>query len=239
MYLSVSNPRAGCFWKVIVGMDYFSNRVDAGRQLASALKFVGKKSIVLAIPRGGIVVGFEVANALGVPLDVIIARKIGAPSNSELAIGAVAEDGTAILDDDLVRRLMVPRSYISEEAERQRAEIRRRLRRYRGDAPYPELKNREVVVVDDGVATGSTLKAALASVRQKKAESVIVAVPVGPPDTVVELEKFADRVVCLMTPEPFYAIGEFYDDFTQTEDEEVIRLLEMNRRSLQTKETTR
>ena len=217
-------------------MDYFLNRVDAGRQLASALKFVGKNGIVLAIPRGGVVVGFEVAKALGIPLDVIIARKIGAPGNPELAIGAVAEDGTAILDDDLVWRLQVPKSFINEEAERQRSEIRRRLFSYRGDVPYPDLENRDVVVVDDGVATGSTLKAALMSVRQKKPKSVIVAVPVGPPDTVAELKRFADRVVCLMTPEPFYAIGEFYDDFTQTEDEEVVRLLQMNRKNLQAKE---
>jgi putative phosphoribosyl transferase len=216
-------------------MDYFLNRVDAGKQLATALKFVGKNSIVLAIPRGGVVVGFEVASALGVALDVIITRKIGAPGNPELAIGAVAEDGSVILDDDLVGRLMVSRSYISEEAERQRAEISRRLFSYRGNVPYPDLKGKEVIVVDDGVATGSTLKAALLSVRQKKATSVIVAVPVGPPDTVSELKKFADRVVCLMTPEPFYAIGEFYDDFSQTEDEEVIRLLKLNKKQLQTK----
>jgi putative phosphoribosyl transferase len=219
-------------------MKYFKNRVDAGKQLASALKPVSKDTIVLAIPRGGMVVGFEVAKALGVQLDVVITRKIGAPDNPELAIGAVAEDGTAILDDSIVGMLQVSKGYISEAVERQKLEIKRRLLRYRGDVPYPSLKNREVIVVDDGVATGSTLKAAIMSIRKKGARTIIVAVPVGPPDTVQQLSGLADRVVCLRIPEPFYAIGEFYDDFEQTEDEEVIKLLKMNKKRLQSKEDT-
>lgn len=210
-------------------MKYFKNRVDAGKQLASALKPVSKDAIVLAIPRGGMVVGFEVAKALGVQLDVVITRKIGAPDNPELAIGAVAEDGTAILDDGLVRMLQVSKGYISEEVEKQKMEIKRRLLRYRGDMPYPILEDREVIVVDDGVATGSTLKAAIMSIRKKRAKTIIVAVPVGPLNTVNELKRIVDNLVCLQTPEPFYAIGEFYDDFEQTEDEEVIKLLEMSK----------
>lgn len=219
-------------------MKYFKNRVDAGKQLASALKPASKDAIVLAIPRGGVVVGFEVAKALGVQLDAVITRKIGAPDNAEFAIGAVAEDGTAILDDNIVGMLRVSEGYISEEVERQKLEIKRRLLRYRGDVPYPSLENREVIVVDDGVATGSTLKAAIMSIRKKGARTIIVAVPVGPPHTVQELSRLADRVVCLRMPEPFYAIGEFYDDFEQTEDEEGIKLLKMNKKRLQSKEDT-
>jgi putative phosphoribosyl transferase len=178
-----------------------------------------------------VVVGFEVAKALGITLDVIVTKKIGAPDNPELAIGAVAEDGTYILDDSLVRQLYVPKGYIEEEVKRQREEIQRRLERYRGDVPYPSLKNREVIVVDDGVATGSTLKAALRLVHTKGAKSITVAVPVGPPDTVGELQRLADRVVCLLTPEPFYAIGQFYVDFSQTSDEEVSELLKHSSRT--------
>src|SRR5665647_3026185 len=168
-------------------MKYFKNRVDAGKQLASALKPVSKDAIVLAIPRGGVVVGFEVAKALGVQLDVVITRKIGAPDNPEFAIGAVAEDGTAILNDSAVGMLQVSKGYISEAVERQKLEIKRRLLRYRGDVPYPSLENREVIIVDDGVATGSTLKAAIMSIRKKGARTIIVAVPVGPPHTALEL----------------------------------------------------
>lgn len=211
-------------------MSIFSDRVEAGRRLAEALReYEGKEVVVLAIPRGGVVVGYQVAKRLGAPLDVIAPRKIGAPHNPELAIGAVAEDGTIILDEGLVRSLGVPESYIGEESERQREEIRRRLRLYRGEAPYPELKGHVVILVDDGVATGSTAKAALASIRRRGPEEVVVAIPVAPPSTARELEEEADRVVCLYTPEPFYAIGQFYRDFSQTSDEEVVGLLELNR----------
>ena len=209
----------------------FSNRVEAGRKLASELvDLVGNRSvIVLAIPRGGVVVGYEVARKLKVPLDIIIPRKIGAPSNPELAIGAVTEDGGVILDEKLVGYLNVSRRYIEEESERQRREIERRLMVYRGEVPYPNLTNRVVIVVDDGVATGSTIKAALASLRKKKVKQVIIAMPVGPADTIKELEGKTDRVVCLFEPEKFYAIGQFYKNFDQTTDEEVIRLLKLSR----------
>ena len=207
-------------------MTFFTDRVDAGKRLASALKgFSGKNGIVLAIPRGGVVVGFEIARALKLPLDVIIPRKIGAPENPELAIGAVAEDGTAILDNQLIKYLGVSKEYVEIETKRQKHEIGRRLKLYRQDSSYPNLKGLDVIVVDDGIATGSTMKAALASVKNRRASSVTVAVPVGPPSTIEELEKIADRVVCLYTPEYFQAIGEFYADFSQTPDEEVIMLL--------------
>jgi predicted phosphoribosyltransferase len=168
-------------------------------------------------------------------LDLIIPRKLGAPSNPELAIGAVTEDGTVILDNKLVRYLGVSKEYIREESERQRLEIERRLKLYRGDLPYPNLQNLQVIIVDDGVATGSTMKAAVLSVKKRKARHVIVAVPVGPSSTVEELEKEADQVICLHKPEPFYAIGEFYENFNQTTDEEVRNLLQ--KRKQQSKRT--
>ena len=192
-------------------MAFFVDRVDAGKRLASALKnFSSKKGIVLSIPRGGVVVGYMIAKTLNLPLDIIIPRKIGAPDNPELAIGAVAEDGTAILDQNLIKYLGVSREYVIEETERQKQEIKRRLKLYRQDASYADLKGLDVIVVDDGIATGSTMKAALASVKNRGASSITVAVPVGPPSTIEELEKMADRVVCLFTPEFFQAIGEFY-----------------------------
>jgi putative phosphoribosyl transferase len=212
-------------------MALFADRVDAGKRLAQALRgHVGEDAVVLAIPRGGVVVGYEVTKALALSLDVIIPRKIGAPNNPELAIGAMTEDGTILLDDRLVDYLHVSQEYVKEESEAQKAEIRRRLKLYRGDIPYPSLKGREVILIDDGIATGSTMKAALASVRKRGAKSVIIAIPVGPPSTIKELEKEADRVFCLYTPEAFYAIGQFYEDFTQTRDEEVIRLLKLNKK---------
>ena len=219
-------------------MAFFRDRIDAGKRLASELKdFSSKKGIVLAIPRGGVVVGYEIAKALNLQLDVIIPRKIGAPDNPELAIGAVAEDGTAILDENLVRYLGVSREYVKEEIERQKQEIQRRLKLYRQDTSYPNLKGLDVIVVDDGIATGSTMKAALASVKNRGAASVTVAVPVGPPSTIEELEKMADQVLCLYKPEYFQAIGEFYSDFSQTLDEEVIRLLRESKHKPEGKST--
>jgi predicted phosphoribosyltransferase len=213
-------------------MAYFVNRVDAGKRLVQALKdFASKKAVVLAIPRGGVVVGFEIAKALNLPLDVIIPRKIGAPYNPELAIGAVAEDGTAILDENLIAYLGVSQQYIKEESQRQKEEMKRRLKLYRQDSFYYSLEGLDVIVVDDGIATGSTMKAALASVKNQGAASITVAIPVGPPSTIEELKKMADTVVCLLTPEDFQAIGQFYDDFSQTTDEEVIALLKQNRQS--------
>lgn len=202
--------------------------------LASELMYYAEKAIVLAIPRGGIVVGYEVAHKLRIPLDVIVPRKIGAPFNPELAIGAVTEDGTMILDRKLVEYLRVSESHIKEESERQQLEIKRRLRLYRGDTPFPNLKDLYVILVDDGIATGATIKAALASIRKKAPKSVVLAVPVAPPSTLRELKKDADAAVCLATPEPFYAIGQFYRDFDQTSDEEVKRLLQLNKEELRT-----
>jgi putative phosphoribosyl transferase len=211
-------------------MAYFADRVDAGKRLASELdSFAGKNAIILAIPRGGVVVGYEIAKALNLQLDVIIPHKIGAPNNPELAIGAMTEDGTIVLDDNLVSFLGVPKDYIKEESEKQKNEIKRRLKIYRENAPYPNLKGKDIIIVDDGIATGSTMKAALASVKKKGAKTVNIAVPVGPPSTIKELKKQADKVICPYTPEYFQAIGQFYVDFNQTTDEEVIELLKESR----------
>ncbi len=213
-------------------MAYFSDRVDAGKRLALALKkLTFRKGIVLAIPRGGVVVGFEIARVLNMLLDVIIPRKIGAPDNPELAIGAMTEDGTTILDTKLITYIGVAKGYIEEESERQKREIERRLKVYRQDTPYPNLKGLDVIIVDDGIATGSTMKAALASVKNRGAASVTIGVPVGPPSTIIELEKQATNVVCLFSPEFFQAIGQFYVDFSQTSDQEVIKLIKQNQQN--------
>ncbi|MCW4025591.1 MAG: phosphoribosyltransferase [Candidatus Bathyarchaeota archaeon] len=211
-------------------MAFFSDRIAAGKLLAQALKDkVDKNVIVLAIPRGGVVVGFEVARELGAELDVVVPRKLGAPGDPELAIGAIAEDGTVVLDKKLMEYLGVSEAYVTMESERQRLEIQRRLKTYRGDQPPLNLEDRDVVLVDDGIATGSTMKAALASARKNGAKRLIVAVPVGPFSADVELEEIADEVVFLYKPRVFNAIGEFYTDFTQTTDAEVKALLKKAR----------
>ncbi len=210
-------------------MGLFVNRVDAGQKLAAAIQNVSQHAIVLAIPRGGVVVGYQIAHAHNIPLDIVITKKIGAPNNPELAIGAVAEDGTFLADYSIIEMLGVSQAYIDGEIQRQKLEIERRIKYYRGNVPSPLLEGCDVFLVDDGVATGATLKVAL-QFLQRKAKTVTVAVPVGPPDTIRALEKDAARVICLATPDPFYAIGEFYEDFSQTTDQEVIELLEKSRR---------
>ena len=205
----------------------FRDRREAGQLLAKQLDFIkGKEGvIVLGIPRGGVVVAHEVAQAIGAPLDVYITRKIGAPYNPELAIGAVASDGGMVLDRDLIQQLGVPEDYVEKETERQRREIERRTREYRGDRPPPELAGKTVVVVDDGVATGATTMATLRALKEQEPKELVLAVPVGPPDTIRELGKEADRVICLSTPRLFWAVGAFYAVFDQTSDAEVKQLL--------------
>jgi len=207
---------------------HFRDRHEAGRLLAKELASLrGQKNmIVLGIPRGGVVVAYEVAKELGAPLDVYITRKIGAPHNPELAIGAVASDGTLVLDDDLVRRMGAPDDYVQEETERQRKEIQRRLAAYRGSRPEPELQDKTVILVDDGIATGATVLASLRALKQRKPAQLILAVPVGPADTISLMSQEADRVVCLYTPRIFWAVGAFYAVFDQTSDAEVIQLLQ-------------
>lgn len=204
----------------------FKDRIDAGRQLAEALEERDvDPEIILAIPRGGLPLGRAVADRLGVPLDIVVASKIGAPHNPEFAIGAVASDGSAWLDRDTIDRLDVDETYVERERAREAENARTKADRYRRDRPAPDLAGKAVVIVDDGVATGSTAIAALRLVREQGADRIVLAVPVGPPDTVSELKSVADEVVCISTPVRFSAVGQFYDRFGQVSDDEAIAYL--------------
>jgi predicted phosphoribosyltransferase len=203
----------------------FTDRRAAGRELADALAPLGfKNPIVLALPRGGVPVGYEVAQRLGAPLDVLVVRKVGAPGHSELAIGAVAPDVT-VCDDATLSLLGVTREFFEAAAQRERLEVERRVAMFRERRPPLDLHGRTALLVDDGLATGSTMLAGVAVARQLGAERVVVAVPVGAPEAVERLQARADQVISLLTPEPFAAVGYWYEDFTQTEDAEVRRLL--------------
>ncbi len=204
----------------------FLDRADAGRRLASVLTGVrGADAIVLGLPRGGIPVGYEIAQVLGVPLDVILVRKVGLPAQPELAMGAIGEDGVRLINTEVVQAEQVSERVFAEVEQRERAELRRRAERYRLDRPRAAVAGRTAIVVDDGIATGSTARAACQVARAHGAAQVILAVPVAPRGTVAALSQVADQVVCLESPEPFYAIGQWYQDFSQTSDAEVVRLL--------------
>ncbi|HTE20175.1 MAG TPA: phosphoribosyltransferase [Armatimonadota bacterium] len=213
--------------------EVYKDRVDAGRKLAAALEqFRGPDALVLGVPRGGVLVGAEVARALDAPLDVVIARKIGAPHQPELAIGAVVSgDHIRVLDEAAIRYLQVPPEYIEAETARQLEEIRRRVEYYRSGRPNPDLRGKTVIVVDDGIATGYTIRAALLGLRRLEPARLVVAVPVAPASTTADLGALADDVVCLQTPEPFRAVGVWYDNFEQNSDEEVVALLSERFRS--------
>ena len=209
----------------------FKDRVEAGEKLAEALADLrGKDVVVLGIPRGGVVVADEVAKALGAPLDVVVTRKIEAPGEPEYALGAVTQDGEVIMDRQAAESLGATPDYLDEQVRTKREEVRERLRRFRGEEPYPSFEGKTVVIVDDGIATGSSVSAAVMSVRKGNPKEVVVAVPVAPADAVEALSQDGPRVVCLETPGPFLAIGEFYDDFEQVEDFEVKRILDESRR---------
>jgi predicted phosphoribosyltransferase len=205
----------------------FLDRRDGGRRLATRLGHLAGRAdvIVLALPRGGVPVGFEVAHALGAPLDVFVVRKLGVPGHEELAMGAIASGGAIAVNHDVVEGLGIPEEKVTELAEVEAAELAWRERIYREGRPSPDLRGRTVIVVDDGLATGSTMRAAILALRQLGPARVVVAVPVAPADTCRELALEADEMVCMSTPEPFYAVGQFYRDFSQTSDEEVRWLL--------------
>lgn len=209
----------------------FKDRMNAGKLLAKQLEAYRNRPdvIVLALPRGGVPVGYAVAKELGVPLDVMLVRKLGVPGHEELAMGAVASGGQLVLAPDVVQMLGIPDETIQAAARREMAEIERREKLYRAGQPPLQLQGRTVILVDDGLATGSTMLAAVHAVRAQDPARVVVAVPVGAPDTCRKLTQEADEVICLSTPEPFYAVGLWYEDFTQTSDEEVIQLLEKAR----------
>ncbi len=204
----------------------FSDRVDAGRQLAARLGHLrGDQVVVLGLPRGGVPVAAEVAAALGAPLDVIVVRKLGVPLQPELGMGAVGEDGVKVINPDVVRGIGVSDGELAAVEERERAEVARRAHRYRAGRPRVPLAGRVAVIVDDGVATGSTARAACQLARVLGAARVVLAVPVAPPGWQDRLGQDADELVSVATPEPFFAIGEFYADFSQTSDEEVAACL--------------
>jgi putative phosphoribosyl transferase len=196
--------------------------------LAARLEFLlgHKDLLVLGIPRGGVVVAAEIAQSLSAPLEVFIARKLGAPHNPELAVGAVASSGEVVLDQHLITALGVPQAYLDAETGRQRTEIQRRMKAYRGDRPAADVKDKMVILTDDGVATGATMRAAIQALKATDLSELIVALPVGPPDTIQELADMVDQMVCLHTPGLFWAVGGFYTDFGQTSDAEVIQLLQ-------------
>jgi len=206
----------------------FRDRHDAGRQLAARLTAYANRPdvLVLALPRGGVPVAYEVAQALNAPLDIFLVRKLGVPGHEELAMGAIASGGILVLNDDVVRRLRIPRMLIDAVIEKEKQELARRERLYRGDRPPPEVRDRIVLLIDDGLATGATMRAAAAALRRQKPARLVVAVPIAAPSTCAELEDDTDEVICAATPEPFHAVGLWYRDFSPTTDEEVRELLQ-------------
>lgn len=207
--------------------DRFADRSEAGSDLADALMdYAGRDDVlVLALPRGGVPVGYEVAAALEAPLDVITVRKLGHPRQPELALGAIATGGGRVLNEEVLAGLDVPQAEIDRIAEEEREELERRERAYRGESTLPEIRDKTVIVVDDGMATGSTMRAVLQVLREREPGRLVAAVPVAPPSACDESRQDADDVICLRTPEPFGAISMWYDAFPQTTDEEVQRLL--------------
>jgi len=205
----------------------FLNRTDAGRHLATHLgEYAGRSDVILlALPRGGVPVGFEVASKLFVAFDVFLVRKLGVPGHPELAMGAIASGGIQVLSEDVIRDFGIPQAMVQQVALRERLELDRRDREYRGARNPPAVRGRTVILVDDGLATGSSMHAATLALRQQAPATIVVAVPVGARDTCDRLAQVADRVVCPERPEPFRAVGVWYEDFDQTSDEEVTRLL--------------
>jgi putative phosphoribosyl transferase len=208
-------------------MMLFRNRSEAGKRLAERLSGYGsgENAVVLALPRGGVPIGYEVARALRSPLDVLIIRKIGCPGNPELAAGAISETGMEVYNADVMAMFQVSREYLVREADRQREEIARRAAHYRSGKGLTPLAGKIVVLVDDGVATGATMKTAIATLKGEAIHKLVVALPVAPPSTAEEIRPTVDEWICLETPERFGAVGDFYADFSQVSDEEVIRLL--------------
>jgi predicted phosphoribosyltransferase len=206
---------------------YFRDRADAGRELASKLiQYRDHRDLlVLGLPRGGVPVAFEVAQALRAPLDVFIVRKLGVPGQEELAIGAVASGNTRVLNKDVVTGLQIPDHVIDKIAAKQQAELERLEQAYRGRRAPPDVRNKTVILVDDGLATGSSMRAAVQSVRQQQPARIVVAVPTAAPQTCDEFRHEVDEIVCAITPEPFYGVGMWYQNFSQTTDEEVQDLL--------------
>jgi putative phosphoribosyl transferase len=216
-------------------MALFKDRRDAGRILAQELSAYAGRSdvIVLALPRGGVPVAFEVALALNAPLDIFIVRKLGLPGHEELAIGAIASRGVRVLNEDIIRALHIPEEVINIVAQRELQELERREHNYRGDRPVPEVRDRTIILIDDGLATGASMRAAVVGLRAQHPARIVVAVPVAAPETCDAFQPEVDEMVCAITPEPFLGVGRWYEDFSQTTDEEVRKFLEeTNRQAL-------
>jgi predicted phosphoribosyltransferase len=207
----------------------FRNRTEAGRALARVLsRYAGRDDVVvLALPRGGVPVAYEVAKELGAPLDVFLVRKLGVPGHEELAMGAIASGGVLVLDDGVVRWLGISEDQIQKTLARELDELQRREAAYREGRPLPDLKGKTVILVDDGLATGASMQAAARAVRRHDPARIVVAVPVASRATCDQFREEVDEVVCAVTPAPFYAVGNWYEDFSQTSDEEVRELLEL------------
>jgi len=205
----------------------FRDRREAGQLLATKLTAYANRPdvLVLALPRGGVPVAYEVARALGAPMDIFLVRKLGVPGYEELAMGAIATGGVRVLNDELVGGLRIPDYIIDEVAAWEQQELERRERLYRGDRPMPDVRGRTVILVDDGLATGATMQAAVKALRLQQPARIVVAVPTAAPETCAQLRAVADDVICAITPEPFHAVGLWYEDFSQTTDEEVRDLL--------------
>lgn len=208
-------------------MRVFDDRIDAGTQLAKELmKWKDHdNTIVIGLPRGGVPVAYEVKNALNLPLDVVCPRKIGAPFNKEFAIGAITETGEGIFSERIIQNYGIPSDYIAAEVEEQKKEAQKRVELYRQGKPARPVENKRVILIDDGLATGATMKAAIRSLRSEGAASIIVGVPVSPPDTLEEIRELVEEVVCLSAPPLFQAVGQFYRDFSPTEDDDVISIM--------------
>jgi predicted phosphoribosyltransferase len=207
-------------------MALFRDRQDAGRRLAEKLRgYAGTDAIVLALPRGGVPVAAEVAARLGVPLDVFMVRKLGVPGHTELAMGAIASGGVRVMNEDVVRGLGIPQNVVETVAQGEAAELERREVAYRGAQPPVDVRGRTVILIDDGLATGATMRAAVQALRARNAARIVVAVPVGAPETCHMLAAEADEIICAVAPEPFLAVGYWYENFAQTTDKEVQSLL--------------
>ena len=207
---------------------HFADRTEAGKMLGEALSnYAGKTDVlVLALPRGGVPVAYEVAKALAAPMDLWLVRKLGVPGQEELAMGAMAGKDTRVLNQEIINLLNIDQASLNATIAREQAELERRNSLYRQGMPPPDIQGKTIILVDDGLATGATMRAAIASLRHAGAARIIVAVPVAAGSASEKIRKEADKLVCLYTPEPFYGVGQWYDDFSQTTDEEVLALLD-------------
>lgn len=207
----------------------FHDRIEAGRLLATRLMEYANRPdvLVLALPRGGVPVGYEIAQALNVPLDICLVRKLGAPGQKELAMGAIAPGGIMVLNNEVLRNLQISRQMLLQVATQEKQELERRAQVYRGDRPLPQVRDRVIILVDDGIATSSTLRAAIALLQQQHPQKIVVAAPVAPATVCQSLQRLVQEIVCLSMPEPLSSIGMWYQDFSQTTDEEVCHLLSL------------